>query len=140
MARVGTIWAQLAESRPARRLPCFSGIPTRANYRGSEIDAFGGVEERVGQILAGQGIARPLIISAGREYSSPAPICPSLLKTKIQFPAISAASFNRKKWPATTLIHFNLIIIRRCCPHMQTVAYDFALISLHTLCGNNDLK
>ena len=95
--RVGNIWAQLAESRPARRLPCFSGIPTRANYRGSEIDAFGGVEERVGQILAGQGIARPLIISTGREYSSPAQIWPTLLQMKTQLPAIHVANFTRKQ-------------------------------------------
>ena len=83
LARVGTIWAQLAESRPAQRLHCFSGIPTRANYRRSEIDAFGGIKERVGQILAGQGLARPLIISEGQEYSSSAQICPTLLKMNI---------------------------------------------------------
>jgi len=73
-APVGAILAQPAESRPAPGLPGFSGIPTGAEMRRSEIVAFGGCGERVSQIQAGQVIARPARISAGREDSGPAQI------------------------------------------------------------------
>ena len=86
------IWAHLAEFRPAKNRGSGLSGPSQRNpdphrgshdlveFRptqkksGSEIVALGGVEERAGQILARQVLARPPIIIAGREYSGPAKI------------------------------------------------------------------
>ena len=74
LTRVGTIWAQLAESRPAEGSRDLADSRPARICAGQNSMLLERVVERVSQILAGQGIARPLIISAGREYSGPAQI------------------------------------------------------------------
>ena len=54
-------------------------------------------EGRFLQILAGQGIARPLRIRASREYPRPASICPTLAQIPTEFPAIAVQTFRTKK-------------------------------------------
>ena len=105
------IWARLAESRLSPGPPGFSRIPTGVDQRQSEIIDLGGGQGRVCQILARQVFARPLLISAGREYSSPVQIRPTLAQMESSFlagmessfPAIGITIFIRKNWPATTL-------------------------------------